>query len=372
MKAFFKKYPIRHLWLLTDLGLLGLFLLLRQSRAAMNAFVAHVSNPIRRTIGRLCYRVDFSVAEVLCVLLVLGAAAYVLWSVAAVVRAPKGSRGRRAYGVLLGFACGALSLGAVFCWFWGADYCTDSFQERSGVYAQPVEAEELLRVTVYFARQTALAADGVARDENGVFAVPREEILAYSPYAYEGAEALFPLLTFDDVGVKPIRLSRVMSMLDFTGVYCPYTGEANVNTDSPACMLPATAAHEMAHQRGYASEQECNFLGVLAATTCGDAAYRYSGWLMGYVYLSNALYRVSPEVYWSIRRALPETVEADLRDNTAYWDQFRDKAPQKVANQVYDSMLKAYGDERGIQSYGTVVDMLVAYYKDTAEKALNG
>ena len=31
---------------------------------------------------------------------------------------------------------------------------------------------------------------------------------------------------------------------------------------------------------------------------------------------------------------------------------------------AYDSLLKAYGDERGIQSYGTVVDMLVAYYKD--------
>ena len=28
--------------------------------------------------------------------------------------------------------------------------------------------------------------------------------------------------------------------------------------------------------------------------------------------------------------------------------------------------VKAYGDERGIQSYGTVVDMLVAYYKDFA------
>ena len=60
----------------------------------------------------------------------------------------------------------------------------------------------------------------------------------------------------------------------------------------------------------------------------------------------------------------------DLTENTAYWDQFRDKAPQKVSNKVYDGMLKAYGDERGIQSYGTVVDMLVAYYKDTAAEEL--
>ena len=363
MKQFFLHHKKLHIWLLADLCLLAAFALLRESRGAMNAFVSHVSTPVRRFIGRLCYLVDFSVAEVLCVALVLAGVAYVIWSIIAVVRA-KGCRGQRAYTALLGAACGALTLGAVFCWFWGADYYMDSFQERSGIYAQPVAAEDLLRVTVYFAQQTALAADTVDRDENGVFAVPREEILADSPHAYDALEEQFPFLAFDDLGVKPIRLSRAMSMLDFTGVYCPYTGESNVNVDSPACMLPATAAHEMAHQRGYASEQECNFLGILASVTSGNDAYEYSGWLMGYIYLGNALYRISPDTYWAIRKALPETVEADLTDDTAYWNQFRNTAAQKVSNKVYDGMLKAYGQEQGIQSYGTVVDMLVAYYKD--------
>ena len=363
MKQFFLHHKKLHTWLLADLCLLAAFALLRESRGAMNAFVGHVSNPIRRFVGWLCYRVDFSVAEMLCVVLVLTVIAYVIWSVIAMARA-KGRRGRRAYAAFLGAACGALTLGVVFCWFWGADYYTDSFQEQSGIYAQPVTAEDLLRVTVYFAQQTALTADTVARDESGSFAVPRVDIRADSPRAYDALEEQFPFLAFDDLGVKPIRLSRVMSMLDFTGVYCPYTGEANVNVDSPACMLPATAAHEMAHQRGYASEQECNFLGILASVTSGNDAYEYSGWLMGYIYLGNALYRIAPDTYWAIRNALPETVEADLTDNTAYWDQFRDKAPQKVSNKVYDGMLKAYGQEQGIQSYGTVVDMLVAYYKD--------
>ena len=85
---------------------------------------------------------------------------------------------------------------------------------------------------------------------------------------------------------------------------------------------------------------------------------------MGYIYLGNALYRVAPETYWAIRDQLPAAVEADLAANTAYWDQFRDTAVQKASNKVYDGMLKAYGDERGIQSYGTVVDLLVVYYQD--------
>ena len=72
--------------------------------------------------------------------------------------------------------------------------------------------------------------------------------------------------------------------------------------------------------------------------------------------------------YWAIRNAMPDTVKADLAYNNAYWAQFQDSVVQTVSNQVYDGLLKAYGDERGIQSYGTVVDLLVAYYRDLAQE----
>ena len=76
MKNFFLQHKKLHLWLLADLVLLALFALLRESRAVMNGFVGHFSTPIRRLVGRLCYRVDFSVAELLCILLVLAVIAY--------------------------------------------------------------------------------------------------------------------------------------------------------------------------------------------------------------------------------------------------------------------------------------------------------
>ena len=246
----------------------------------------------------------------------------------------------------------------------GIDSFADGFQEKSGLYAQPVALEDLQAVTAYFARQVAQTAPGVARDEDGVFAEDRRAILENSVRAYDALEAEYPFLVFADTGVKPVYFSRFLSALDFTGIYCPFTGESNVNVDSPASMLPATAAHELAHQRGITSEQECNFLAILASTTCGDEVYAYSGWLSGYIYLGNALYRVDPEAYWAIRSALPETVQADLRSQNEYWDQFEDKAAQKVSNRVYDSFLKGYGQELGLQSYGNVVDLLVTYYKD--------
>ena len=359
-----KTYQKLHIWLLADLGLLAAYWLCRGNRAWMNALAAHVTAPLRRAIGRICYRVDFSVAEALCVLLVVLAATYVVWSVIAVIRRRGHGALQRAYGAVLGAVCAALTIYVGFCFLLGIDSYADGFQEKSGLYAQPVALEDLQAVTAYFARQVAQTAPGVARDEDGVFAEDRRAILENSVRAYDALEKEYPFLAFDDTGVKPVYFSRFLSALDFTGIYCPFTGESNVNVDSPASMLPATAAHELAHQRGITSEQECNFLAILASTTCGDEVYAYSGWLSGYIYLGNALYRVDPEAYWAIRNALPETVQADLRYQNEYWDQFEDKAAQKVSNRVYDSFLKGYGQELGLQSYGTVVDLLVTYYKD--------
>ena len=137
-----------------------------------------------------------------------------------------------------------------------------------------------------------------------------------------------------------------------------------MNVDSPACLLPSTIAHELAHQRGIAWEQECNFLGVLASVTSGLPDYAYSGWLLGFIHLGNALYDTDPAAYWAIRDTLPETVEADLRDNNAYWDRFRDNIVEKVSDTVYDAALKSYGDANGMRSYSMVVELLVAYYRN--------
>ena len=363
MNAFFLRHKKLHIWLLADLLALGLYYAIRGQTAWMNAIAEHITAPARRVIASVTYRTDVSIMEVLCILLVGLAAIYLLWSVAAVIRA-KGHRGRRAYSAVLGAACFGLTIWAAFCLLWGINNWTDSFQKKSGIYAQPVAAEDLASVTLYFAQQLAESADGVARDENGAFAVPREEILSDSIRVYNALEEQFPFLAYNEVGVKGVHFSRIMSRLDLTGIFCPFTAEANVNMDAPASRLPCTAAHELAHQRGVFSEQECNFLGILASTTSGIPAYEYSGWMSAFIYAGNALYSVDPELYWSIRELLPEEVEQDFAVSAAYWAQFQNKAVQKVSNTVYDGVLKAWGEELGIQSYGTVVDLLVAYYAE--------
>ena len=360
---FWKNHKKLHIWLGADLAVLGLYLALRHDRGLMNGFADRITTPLKGALGRLCALTSLSVMELLYVLAGAAALAYVVGSVIAVVKA-RGRRGRRAYGAVLLAADVCLTVYALFCLMWGVNYWTDSFQDRSGITAQPVAAEDLEAVTAYFAQQLAAAADSVPRDENGVYAVPKEQILAESRLVYGGVTEQFPFLDFRDTGVKAVGCSHFMSIMGFTGVYFACIGESNVNVDSPACLLPSTVAHELAHQRGIAWEQECNFLGVLASVTSGMPDYVYSGWLLGFIHLGNALYETDPEAYWAIRNALPETVSADLRDNNAYWDQFRDNVVEKVSDTVYDAALKSYGDANGMKSYSMVVELLVAYYKD--------
>ncbi len=360
---FWKNHKKLHIWLGADLAVLGLYLALRHDRGLMNGFADRITTPLKGALGRLCALTSLSVMELLYVLAGAAALVYVVGSVIAVVKA-RGRRGRRAYGAVLLAADVCLTVYALFCLMWGVNYWTDSFQDRSGITAQPVAAEDLEAVTAYFAQQLADTADSVPRDENGVYAVPKEQILAESRLVYGGVTEQFPFLDFRDTGVKAVGCSRFMSIMGFTGVYFACIGESNVNVDSPACLLPSTVAHELAHQRGIAWEQECNFLGVLASVTSGMPDYVYSGWLLGFIHLGNALYETDPEAYWAIRNALPETVRADLRDNNAYWDQFRDNVVEKVSDTVYDAALKSYGDANGMKSYSMVVELLVAYYKD--------
>ena len=364
MKAFFLRHKKLHIWLLCDLAALALFYLLRGKTAWMNAVAKHVTAPLRRTIASVTYLTDVSIMEVLCAAVVIAAAAYVVWSAFAVVRA-RGQHLHRLYSAVLGAACTGLGVWAAFCLLWGINCWTDSFQTRSGIYAQPVAKEDLAAVTLYFAQKLTESAAQMERDETGAFAVPAEDILDAAPTVYDAVERQFPFLAYDDPGIKAVHFSRVMSYLDFTGIFCPFTAESNVNIDCPASRLGAAVAHELAHQRGIFSEQECNFLGILASTTSANSAYEYAGWTSAFIYAGNALYSVDAELYWAIRSLLPAEVERDFAVSAAYWDQFADKTPQKVSNTVYDGMLKAWGEELGIRSYGTVVDLLVTYYKDS-------
>lgn len=359
MGAFLRRHRAVHIWLVGLLALFGVYWYGISSREAADA-VSAVTQRVKDGYARLWYLFPFSVVEWFYVAFIVG---IVVWLAVLLhrVRTWRGRRLEAAYGCATGILCLSLTAYGLYCVGWGVNYYASGFQEKSGVYARPVTVEELERVTLYFTEKLEETSPQVPRDERGIFAASREDIFSDSTTVYRNLSQEFPFLAREDRVPKKMFFSRLFSAMNFTGFYSPYTGESNLNIDSPACLLPANIAHELAHQRGIASEQECNFLAIAAATSSENVVYQYSGYLMGYIQLSNALYRADRDRWAAVRELLPAGAAADLADHSAYWAQF-DGLTARVSTKIYDSSLKSYGQTDGIQSYGTVVDLLVAYF----------
>ena len=350
----------RHMLILLSAALIALFHLLSGCKKLMNA-LAGGTLPLRQGLSRACAFFPFSVAEALCTLGVLALFAWLVWTVVSVAR--RGPRLLTLWKRLSLLLAVVLVLYLLLCILLGASYRGDSFQDRSGLRPAPQSVETLREVTAFFVEKLSETTSKVPRNGDGCFAVSQEDIFAAATDIYRGAEKRFPFLALRDVTPKKAFYSRLMSRFNYTGFYFPYTGEATLNIDPPDALLPSTIAHEMAHQRGVASEQEANFAAVLACTESGNPAYEYSGWLFGFIHLGNALYRWDADTYFDLASRLPEEVWADLEANRVYWAQFETKAAE-VSDKVYDTMLKSYGQSMGVQSYGAVVDLLIAWYME--------
>jgi len=255
-----------------------------------------------------------------------------------------------------------LAIYAGYSLLWSSLYYADSFAERAGIDVQPVSAQELYDTAVYYADLANAAADTAPRDGSGVFDASVQDIFAAAPVVYENTVDIFPILAGRDLRPKPMVFSRLMSEINFTGFFFPFTGEANLNIDAPRAYLPATICHELSHQRGVAAEDEANFLAVVVGTNSGNDMYVYSSALFGYTELSNALYGADQDLYYKVADTLNASVVADMNANGAYWAQFETKAAA-VSTAVYGNFLQSNGQTLGMQSYGACVDLLVAWYE---------
>ena len=95
--------------------------------------------------------------------------------------------------------------------------------------------------------------------------------------AYRDLSGKYGFIQKLDSRVKTVMLSEPWTYTHITGVYTFFTGESNLNVNMPDYTLPFTAAHEFAHQRGVAREDEANFIAYIACINSDDPYIKYSG-----------------------------------------------------------------------------------------------
>ncbi len=342
-------------------ALITLFYIYKNSQGVADWVETFIAAPYREAAARVTSFGPFqyfSLAEVLIALLVLWALIFLVRTVIVVVRGPQ--RAAALFMRLSVLVIVAAYLFACYSWLWDAGYRSPSLAERTGLVSGGLAAEQLESVTRLFADKANELSGQVKRDAEGHFDEARSYYFALSKGVYANIAGEIPALGGAYHPPKALISSKLMSLTGFTGVYIALTGEANVNIDAPACLVPFTIAHEMAHQRGVHAEEEANFAAVAACVTSNITVYEYSGYLGGLMYLLPALDSADPNAAQDIRAALSNGVRQDWADNADYWSRHETAATEAVTA-AYDSYLKYNGEELGVSSYGACVDLLVTW-----------
>ena len=160
---------------------------------------------------------------------------------------------------------------------------------------------------------------------------------------------------------KKIMLSKYMTYTHISGIFMPLTGEANVNTNYPDYVVTFSIAHEKAHQRGIASEDEANFVAFLALVNSGDEYLEYAGYMSMFEYFLDSMYVHDTQMYYYLIGNSDERVIGELYSYSVFFDEYRDSTASDVADNINDTYIKTMGDSEGVKSYGKVVELMCAY-----------
>ena len=334
----------------------------RISRAFAQWYSVHIYPVWVNVTGRLMGFFAFSVSEVLLYTVLLLTA---LTFLRLMVRAVKKYAGKKDF---LTWGCRLYVLAGVLFFLYvlncGINYHRESFSESSGIEMESYTAEELKSVCLWLTEEVnGLSAD-VVRDEGGVMRLGEGGMEAgtdtQGPLRKEAVRAMHPELSGFYPNPKGLLCPWILSVQQLTGIYSPFTVEANYNSGIVDYNIPFTMCHELSHLRGFMQEEEANFIAFLASVGSDDMHFQYSGYLMGWKYCMNVLYKADYDAWEEVRAQLSGNVEPDLTANRDFWDQY-DGRIAEAANKVNDTYLKANDQSEGVESYSKMVDLIVAY-----------
>lgn len=349
-------------WILYGVALVSLILYIVQvnSPAFSDWFNQTVSAGLRAFLATLTSWIPFSLGE-LCIFLLPVA---LFFAVRHAIRCRCDTW--KTAGVYIGILFSVVvSVFSVFALNFSAGYRGTTLDRKLELEQEAVSAEELYDTAMILIEHINAETAQIGFGDDGFSVMPYslDEMSTHLNDAYARFCTDCDFITCMDSRVKPVLLSEVMSYMHITGVYSFFTGEANINVNFPAYTIPYTAAHELAHQRGIARENEANFIAFLVCTGSDDSYVRYSGYLNLYEYVASALYSADKELYYRASAHLNAEVKAEMNAYNRFYDRYRESTVSQVSGAVNNTYLQSQGTTAGTKSYGMVVDLAVAYYK---------
>jgi hypothetical protein len=161
---------------------------------------------------------------------------------------------------------------------------------------------------------------------------------------------------------KSALFTPVLNYMGTAGYFNPFTGEAQVNYNMPLVNRPVTACHEMAHQMGFAREDEANFIGFVAGINSTDRLLKYSAYYMAMEEFLHQVRRRDTVLFHHLKERISVPVKQDMKADRAYWLRYQNQIGY-ITGLFYDQFLKANKQSDGLRSYNRMINLTLAYYK---------
>ncbi|MBF4516436.1 DUF3810 domain-containing protein [Flavobacterium sp. ANB] len=260
-----------------------------------------------------------------------------------------------------------LSVLSIFYFFfhllWAFNYYREPLFEKMKIQREYTDAE-LLVFTKKLIIKTNEIQFQITKNDSAkiVFPYSQNEAFQMNLNGYNNLAKEHPYFKYEILSVKKSLFSLPLTYMGFGGYLNPFTNEAQVNDLMPMYNFPLTSCHEMAHQIGFASESECNFIGVLASVKNDNLYYQYSGYSFALRYCLGIWQVKNEKIFNQLKKTVHVGILKNYKESHDFWKQY-DTFIDEGFHILYDNFLKTNNQKDGMESYSKFVDLMVNYYK---------
>jgi hypothetical protein len=344
--------------------LMGINIYSGDSTRVLNAYTRGLYQQIKHLLGKISICFSFSFGELLVgLLLVLG----ILIVVRGLSKHLKAIR--QGYNTIKDLVCdlhsmlNVLLIGlVVFQLIWGINYYQPPLYEQLDLERQAVDGDLLFKSLTKLSQEMTVERLALEKDTRQVVTTELtvHDLLNLSYNTYRMGAKKYDFVEMPSSPPKAILTSSFFSYNGISGIYNPFTGEANVNILNSKFMLPVVGLHELTHQQGIAREDEANFLAYLIASQSDDPFVRYSGNMLVLIHGLNNLSVIDFDRYVMLYESLDQGIKLDLEAHRNHWAKY-DGPLDEVQDHINDQFLKLNGQDEGIKSYSQMIELYLAW-----------
>jgi hypothetical protein len=260
----------------------------------------------------------------------------------------------------------------VFQMIWGLNYHQSSPAQQFGLQVKPTYSEqELNRYSLALIEQMNQSRANIQDSQFKKRPDSLTLVIEKVKLAYAQVARVYPFLHYPAPNIKLSPFPNWGDRLGYLAFYQPITSEAIIRADLPILLQPYTVAHEIAHQLGYASETEANFIAYLVCGLSKEAILKYAMQLQMFTYCQEeALLMIAKRgdfKQWKniVSRNKAALSPQVLKDRLEIKQFFRAHQGKMIpgSTALYDQFLQWNKQARGIDSYNDVLLWAMAYEK---------